>query len=102
QRILELKKNTESLIDPSAILTNSTIIEPCYIGAGAKIENSVVGPHVSIEASTEIADSRISNCMIQKHTIVKNAQLQNFMLDNHVIYTKPTHYLSLGDYTTQE
>src|SRR5690606_10268228 len=43
QRILELKKNTESLIDPSAILTNSTIIEPCYIGAGAKIENSVVG-----------------------------------------------------------
>jgi len=43
QRILELNKGTK-LVNESATVTNSIINQPCYIGAGAIIENSVVGP----------------------------------------------------------
>ena len=36
QRVLEFKKATEQLVDPSATIEQSVIIPPCYIGPGVK------------------------------------------------------------------
>jgi glucose-1-phosphate thymidylyltransferase len=44
QRILEIKSDNEQLVDKSAVIENSVILPPCYIGANAVIRNSVVGP----------------------------------------------------------
>ncbi|MEM6378677.1 MAG: sugar phosphate nucleotidyltransferase, partial [Bacteroidota bacterium] len=51
-RILELKADKEQLVHPSAKLKNSIIIPPCYLGADVELENSVVGPYVSIGSNS--------------------------------------------------
>src|SRR5690606_6756438 len=57
-RILHIKNGKETLQAASATIENSTIIEPCFIGENVTIKNSVIGPDVSIEEGTTIADCR--------------------------------------------
>ena len=101
QRVLELKNGKEELVAKTAKVTNSTIIAPCFIGENVVITNSVIGPHVSLEAGVQVSDSRISNSIIQADSIVKNALLQNSMLGKSVNYMKTPGEVSLGDFSTE-
>ncbi|MFI5196555.1 MAG: sugar phosphate nucleotidyltransferase, partial [Chitinophagales bacterium] len=101
QRILEIKKDTERLVAPSAVIEQSVIIAPCYIGDNVVVRNSVIGPHVSLEKGVVIENSRITNSIIQMNSIVKNAHLDNSMLGKNVTYTDNPKELSLGDFSAQ-
>ncbi len=101
QRILEIKNGKEQLQSATATIENSVIIQPCFIGENVRITNSVVGPHVSLEANVVVIDSRVRNTMIQADTIVKNAQLENSLLGKSVNYSEKPRELSLGDFSTQ-
>src|SRR5690606_17286797 len=57
QRYLEFIKD-QKLVSDKAKLINAVIIPPCFVGDGVTIENSVVGPHVSIGEKSTITDSR--------------------------------------------
>ena len=76
------------------------IIPPCYVGENAVIENSVIGPHVSIGAETSVTNSVIVNSNIQKNTTIKNANLQDSMIGNHANVLSSARDISIGDYTT--
>jgi glucose-1-phosphate thymidylyltransferase len=101
QRVLEIKNGKEPLKANNVKIENSIIIDPCFLGENVVVKNSVVGPHVSLEAGTQIIDSRISNSIIGRDSIVKNAQLQNSMLGKSVNYSEKPCDLSLGDFSTQ-
>lgn len=101
ERILELKKQKETLVDSSAVLTNSCVVPPCYIGKGVQISNSVIGPYVSLEAGVIVSDSVIRNSIIQSDSVVKNACIEKSMLGKSVSYTGKADELSLGDFSTQ-
>ena len=97
QRYLEFIKD-QKLVSDKAKFVNSVVISPCFIGDGVIIENSVVGPYVSVGENTQITDSRIKNSIIQKESTILNAMLENSMLGNFVTFEGSTHDLSLGDY----
>lgn len=99
-RILEIKKNSEQLVAASAVITDSVIIPPCYIGEGVRITNSVVGPLVSLEKGVSVENARITNSIVQADSIVKNACIDNSMLGKSVIYSEKPAELSIGDYST--
>ena len=99
--MLEIKKFKESLVSSSLSLKNSQVIEPCYIGDGVELVNSVVGPHVSIVQGTKIENSRIENSVIQEGCIIKNQNFSNTMLGNAVQLYAELVSLSLSDYSTQ-
>lgn len=99
-RILDIKQNKEQLIDPSAVVTNSVIIPPCYIGKGVMVANSVIGPFVSLEKGVSVEDSRISNSIIQSDSVVKNACIDNSMFGKSVTYIEKADELSIGDFST--
>lgn len=101
QRILEIKKNSDRLVSASARVENSIIIEPCFLGENVVVKNSVIGPHVSLEAGAVVEDSRIVNCIIGTQSVVKNASLENSMLGKNVTYVEKPKELSLGDFSTQ-
>ncbi len=98
QRILELNKASD-WVDKSATVNNSTIIPPCYIGANAVIENTVLGPHVSVGDNTLVQNCVIKNSVIQNDTVVKDAILENSMLGNRVDYSGKVSEISIGDYS---
>ena len=97
QRILDLTAD-ELTVPADAVVENSIILPPCHIGSGARIVNSVVGPHVSIGEGTSIEDVRVSNSLIQAHSVLKNKVVRNAMIGNHArVLGIPTD-VSLGDY----
>lgn len=99
QRYLEFIKD-QKLISPKARLINAVIIPPCFIGDEATIENSVVGPYVSVGKNSHIKDSRISNSIIQTNTKISQAVLENSMLGNFVNFEARPLDLSVGDFNT--
>jgi len=101
QRILEIKKETEKLVSSSAIIEQSVIIPPCYIGDNVIIRNSVIGPHVSLESGVLVEDARIKNSIIQSDSVVKNALVDTSMFGKNVTYIDKAKELSLGDFSTQ-
>lgn len=99
ERVLEIKKDSESLIHPDAKIINSTIITPCFIAKGAIIENAVVGPYVSVEANAHISKSVVDRSIIGESSTVKNCVMTLSLLGNCVnCNAKPDEH-SLGDYS---
>ena len=94
-------KYPQGYIAHSATNNNSVIIAPCFIGEHVQLNNSVVGPHVSIGANTVITDSVIKNSIIQTHSKITNAGIQNSMIGNSVVYNGKMQDLSMGDYSTE-
>lgn len=98
QRYLEYLKD-QNLVASSAKIENSVIVPPVYVGENAELRNTVVGPHVSVGENSSIKNSVISNSIIQGNTKIKNANIQNSMLGNYVVFEGRCLDLSIGDFT---
>ncbi|HNM28320.1 MAG TPA: sugar phosphate nucleotidyltransferase [Chitinophagales bacterium] len=100
QRVLELKKDTETLISPSAKLINSVVIEPCYIGEGAVIENAVIGPHASIGKNAVVKNALIRNSIVQQSVSITDKCIANSMVGSFAVISGTPDDLSVSDYST--
>lgn len=94
--------NDEVLIDPSVQLNNSKIIEPCFIGKNVILNNTTVGPNVSIGDHCNLENVTVKNSLIQSHNTIKNANLDEAMIGNHVTYNGNFTTISIGDYSVLE
>ena len=97
QRMLDL---IGSHVDPSAQITDSVIIPPVHIAGDARIERSVVGPHVSLGAGSVVEDSRIDNALIQAHSTLRNTRLSGAMIGSHATIEGSVSDVSLGDFSS--
>ncbi len=99
-RMLEfLFEDNEKLIADSVEITNSKIIQPCFIGENVLLKDATIGPHVSIGNNTTVEASTVKNSLIQSHSSIKNANLDEAMIGNHVKFNGNFTKVSLGDYT---
>ena len=96
------KEDGETLVDPSAILENSTLIPPCFVGKGARISNSTIGPGVSIGENTIIENCELQNSLIQNYSHLINIKCKKAMIGNHVRYKGNPTFVSLGDYSEMQ
>ena len=92
----------EQLIANTVKLDNSRIIEPCFIGENVRLKNASIGPNVSIGANCTIEDSTIKNSLIQTRSNIKNANLDNAMIGNNVMFDGNFTKISIGDYSVLE
>lgn len=92
----------EQLVSDSVKNENSTIIAPCYIGENVVLKNATVGPYVSIGNDCVIENSTVKNSLIQNQTSIKNANLDEAMIGNHVKYDGKFTKISIGDYSVLE
>ena len=97
KRVLEFTNNQE--FRKGLKLSNTNLIEPCFIGQNVTLKNCTIGPHVSIGNNTCISNSTIKNTIIQNNTQIINADLENSMIGNHVEYLGGTKQVSIGDYS---
>jgi glucose-1-phosphate thymidylyltransferase len=87
-------------VDADAQVINSTLIEPVMIAEGARIVNSVVGPHVSVGAHATIIDSRVSDSIVRSHAAITGAVMTNSLIGTHTEIKVSPMDLSLGDFST--
>lgn len=98
QRILE-SSNRGKTLPPSLVKENSIIVQPCHLGENVVLKNSIVGPHVSVGPDSVIDCSIVTNSIIQSNSVLKNANMDNSMVGNHVIYNGRVAKVSIGDFT---
>lgn len=88
-----------SLVATSVKNVNSLIIEPCYIGENALIENSIIGPYASIGANTSIINSNVKNSIIQNNSTIQNCIVDNSMVGAYAELKQSSMDLSVSDYS---
>ncbi|MDK7374145.1 sugar phosphate nucleotidyltransferase [Weeksella virosa] len=86
-------------IPSSAKITNSLIIQPCFIGENVIIEDSKVGPNVSLGNGTKVIGTNIENSLVQENAVIENAHLTESMIGNNAEYYGLSRSISLGDYS---
>jgi glucose-1-phosphate thymidylyltransferase len=97
-----LQADGEQLVANNVKLENATIIPPCYIADDVQLINATVGPNVSLGKGCHIINSTIKNSLIQTHSHIKNANLDNAMIGNHVNFDGNYTNISIGDYSVLE
>lgn len=97
-----LHKDGENLVSADVKLENATIIPPCSIAEDVVLINATVGPNVSLGKGCHVIDSTIKNSLIQTHAHIKNANLDNAMIGNHVNFDGNFTSISIGDYSVLE
>ena len=97
-----LHNDGEHLVDYGAKLENSTVIPPCYIGPDVVLINSTIGPNVSLGKACHVVDSTIKNSLVQTHSHIRNAKLDNAMIGSHATFDGNFTSISIGDYSVLE
>ena len=98
-QMLDIKAAQGTLVMQGSV-TNSVLIEPVYIEEGCVIENSVVGPHVTLGKNTVINNSLVANSLVQHDTEIINASIEGSMIGSKCSVHGKVADLSIGDYTT--
>lgn len=84
---------------PEGDVENSVILSPVYIGPGAKVVNSVIGPNASIEEGAEISDSIIQDSIIFPHARVGNVVLKDSLVGRHASINPEALRFNVGDHS---
>jgi glucose-1-phosphate thymidylyltransferase len=101
QQVL-INKHPNGYMDPSVQITNSEIIQPCYIAAGVVLHNSKVGPYVSIGNHTHIDNAIIENSIIHNHSTISGIKAINSMIGSYCNIAQTdtlAKCYNVGDYT---
>lgn len=97
-----LQQDGEKLVSDSAITEGSTIIAPCFIGEGVVLKNATVGPNVSLGKGSRVENATMTNSLVQEHSVIRNARLDNAMIGSHAIFDGTFTSVSIGDYSVLE
>ncbi|GIV27100.1 MAG: nucleotidyltransferase [Bacteroidia bacterium] len=85
--------------------TNSKIIPPSYIGNNVILENSTIGPFVSIGDNSIVSNTSIENTIIMKNVKLSSVKIQNSIIGNYSKITGNTNTsmnLHISDYSQIE
>lgn len=99
QRYLEFIKDENNRIAQSVHIINSQLIEPVVIGDGVRLEDSVIGPYVSIGEGSSVKRSVLSNSIVQSNAIIENTVAENSIMGNYSEIYHSSYNLSIGDYS---
>lgn len=75
------------------------VIPPVYIAPGAKIESSVIGPHVSIGKDAALKNVVISNSIVDARAVIENRIIKGSLIGSDVTLTGQADHVNLGDNT---
>lgn len=92
RRLLQKQKKRRLPKIPNAIL-----IPPVSIGKNVKIENSIVGPHVTVAADSMIRKSIVEDTIIASNAVVQNICLKNSIIGEFAHVFGRSKKLNVGD-----
>jgi glucose-1-phosphate thymidylyltransferase len=74
-----------------------TIHDPVYIEDGVTVEQSEIGPNVSLEKGTRVTGSTLRHTIVGQEAKLTNVKLEGSMLGNRVVVEGLRGTTSLGD-----
>lgn len=81
-------------------LDNTIVIPPVAIDADCQIENSIIGPYVSIGKGTEVKRVIVSNSIIGIFSKLRNVSIHDSVIGDEVEMVGGLSDLNIGDHST--
>ncbi|MCH8963042.1 MAG: NTP transferase domain-containing protein [Bacteroidetes bacterium] len=81
-------------------VTNTTVIEPVYIGPGVEVNHSVIGPNVAIEKGARIENAVVRDSIVFARAHVKDIVLTHSIIGTHSTVQGSSTRLNIGDHST--
>lgn len=72
--------NRDHLEENEHEFINTKLRQPVFIGEGCRIENSEIGPNVTITDGVTVTNSKIVNSLICDNAVVESAELENVVV----------------------
>jgi glucose-1-phosphate thymidylyltransferase len=94
-----LRVLTEEAIAPPVVGPGVTFVEPVRIGEGVTLEESMIGPNVSIADGTTIRRSRLRDSIIGTGSEILDCDLAQSLVGDHVVASGVLGTVSLGDHS---
>jgi glucose-1-phosphate thymidylyltransferase len=79
------------------VADSSVVIPPVDVGEDARIEHSVVGPHVSIDDGAHIEDSRVKDSIVGRRSELFDVNLAGTLIGSGSEVTGTPSTLNVGD-----
>ncbi|HSG27672.1 MAG TPA: hypothetical protein VLA34_04265, partial [Candidatus Krumholzibacterium sp.] len=76
---------------------DSIVIAPCFIAEDATIENSVIGPYVTVASGCRISSSVISNSILNMQSSISNVVLDGSVIGSGAEVTGRRRCLNISD-----
>ncbi len=73
------------------------INSPVFIEKGAKLENSIIGPHVTIGEGSKVRDSIIRDSILSRHAEVSRSFLEGSIISDNAKVEGHTYRVHVGD-----
>ncbi|MDX2176503.1 MAG: sugar phosphate nucleotidyltransferase [Candidatus Sumerlaeia bacterium] len=89
----------EKLAEYRARFPHVVFIPPVYIGPDCRLEQAVIGPHVSIAKNCHIERSILSDCTIAKNASLKGLRMSNSMVGEFAEASSAPLSLNIGDHS---
>lgn len=83
-------------------IEDSVVRDPVYLGPGAEIRGSVVGPHVSVEAGATIEGSVVEESIVFQEAEVTEAVLSESVIGRSATVEGKSGTLNIGDHSNVE
>jgi glucose-1-phosphate thymidylyltransferase len=101
-----IKSTTEIVLDhdgesrTEGTVENSRIIEPVYIGEGAVVKDSVVGPYAAVHGGATITESADRHTIVFGEARIEGSALDGSMVGHHADVRGFAGTLNIGDHAT--
>lgn len=97
ETLLSTNQELLDLAGDSHRIPGSVIVEPVAIDPTAVIENSIIGPHVSVAAGATVKDAIIRNSIINENASVENILLDASLIGEQAMVRGTFKRLNVGD-----
>ena len=85
-------------VEENRVFDKEVIIKPpAFIGKNVKIQNSTIGPYVSIGDNSKIKNTKINNSIIFNSVEINNSNLVNSIIGSNSIFEGSRSEIFLGD-----
>ncbi|MBD3168069.1 MAG: NTP transferase domain-containing protein [candidate division Zixibacteria bacterium] len=78
-------------------IPGTVIIPPVFVGRGVKVENSIIGPNVTIAGDTVIQNSIIRDSIIGKGSVVKDCMMEDSLIGEYAQVRMQFRSFNVGD-----
>jgi glucose-1-phosphate thymidylyltransferase len=98
-----LETNREVLLsgaaDEPAPAAGVRIVPPVCVAPGVVLENTEIGPNVSIGAGSTIRGGRLRECIVGENSVLERCDVHDSLIGDHVVASGLTGTASVGDHT---
>jgi glucose-1-phosphate thymidylyltransferase len=101
-----LMETTEHVLDlpgearKEGSVENTTVVEPVFIGPGARVQDAVIGPYAAIHGGAVVRNSVLRHTIVFDGATVEGSALDGSLVGQHAVVKDFSGTLNVGDHAT--